>query len=95
MLITKLDIASATEVLAARGPTVAAEVIHASHPEIGERVLRAMPADAAAEVVAAMPAHHATRWRGVLTRDPHFRDRPYLRSHTWPRRRRTPQGAPR
>lgn len=89
MLVARLDIESATEVLAARGPGVAADVIQASHPVVGERMLRAMPENQAAEVVSVMPTSHATRWRRTLATRRHLRGRSLLRSHVWPRRRHT------
>ena len=60
-LIGRLDIESATEVLVAAGPRMAAEVVDETHPVVGESVLRAMPTIEAARIVAAMPAERATR----------------------------------
>lgn len=93
MLISRLDTESATEVLAAEGPAVAADVVRVSHPVVGERILRAMPDVEAESVVAAMPAEHAARWRTLLARRPVLRGRRLLRSHVWPRRRHSPDGA--
>jgi sporulation protein YlmC with PRC-barrel domain len=92
VLVSRLDIESATEVLAAKDPGLAAEVVRASHPVVAERVLRAMPDTHAAEIVAALPADHATHWRNRLARRPTLRGRRLLRSHVWPRRRHTPRG---
>ncbi len=91
MLIAHLDTESATEVLAAKGPTLAANTIRASHPSVGERILRAMAGNAAADVVAVMPASHATHWRYLLAHPPVLRGRRFLRSHVWPRRRHMPR----
>ncbi len=91
-LVSRLDTELATEILAARGPRVAAEVISVSHPDVGERVLRAMPHRDAAETVAAMPADRATRWQDRLAGSPTLLDRPFLRSQVWPRRRHAPAG---
>ncbi|MGX9790195.1 PRC-barrel domain-containing protein [Mycobacterium sp. MMS18-G62] len=91
MLVSRLDIESATEVLAAKGPGIAAEVVRASHPLVGERVLRAMPDADAAKVVAAMPVEHARHWQSRLARPPVLRGRRLLRFHVWPRRRHTLQ----
>jgi Mg/Co/Ni transporter MgtE len=90
MLVSRLDTESATEVLAAKGPGIAAEVVRASHPDVGERVLRAMPEAQVADIVAAMPAEHASHWRSRLARSSALRGRRLLRSHVWPRRRHSP-----
>lgn len=92
VLVSRLDTESATEVLTAKGPGVAADVVRASHPVVGERVLRAMPESTAYDIVAAMPADHATRWRRRLADSPALLGRRFLRSHVWPRRRHTPEG---
>ena len=89
-LVSRLDIESATEVLAATGPRVAADVVRAAHPAVGERVLRAMPDDAVEQIVAAMPVTHASRWRGRLAHTPSLRGRRFLRSRVWPRRHHPP-----
>lgn len=86
-LVVKLDTESATDILAARGPTVAAEVIQESNPEIAERVLRAMSETAAHDVIATMPTQHAARWRDRLAYAPPLRGRRLLRSRVWSRRR--------
>ena len=91
-LVSRLDTESATEILAATGPGVAADVVRTAHPVVGERVLRAMPDGDAAEIVAAMPADHATRWRDRLAHSPALLGRRFLRSRVWPRRRHTPTG---
>jgi hypothetical protein len=91
MLVSRLDIESATEILAVKGPGVAADVVRVIHPVVGERVLRAMPDADAADIVAAMPAEHAKQWRNRLARPPVLRGRRLLRSHVWPRRRHTPR----
>jgi sporulation protein YlmC with PRC-barrel domain len=90
MLVARLDIESATEVLAAKETGTAAEIIRTSHPVIGERMLRAMSDAEAAGVVAAMPAHHAAHWRNVLATPRVLRGRHFLRSRVWPRRRHPP-----
>ncbi|MGZ6780608.1 MAG: magnesium transporter [Mycobacterium sp.] len=90
MLVARLDIESATEVLAAKETGTAAEVIRTSHPVVGERMLRAMSDVEAASVVAAMPAHHATHWRNLLATPRVLRGRHFLRSRVWPRRRHPP-----
>ena len=88
-LISRLDVESATEVLALRGPRVAADAIRAA-PVVGERVLRAMPDEAAEHIVAAMPAEHATRWRARIAHTPMLLGRRFIRSRVWPRRRHAP-----
>ena len=45
-LISRLDIESATEVLAVREPHIAADAVRTAHPAVGERILRAMPGEA-------------------------------------------------
>jgi hypothetical protein len=89
-LVTKLDIESATEVLAAAGSGVAADVVRIAHPVVGERVLRAMPVTDAAQIVAAMPAETGSRWRDRLAHSPVLLGRRFIRSRVWPRRRHTP-----
>src|SRR6185312_15778972 len=69
-LVSRLDTESATEVLTAAGPSVAADVVGIAHPAVGERVLRAMTDADAAQIVAAMPQEHATRWRKRLAHSP-------------------------
>jgi sporulation protein YlmC with PRC-barrel domain len=85
-LVSKLDTDSATEVLTAAGPSVAADVVGIAHPIVGERVLRAMPDADAAQIVAAMPQEHATRWRKRLAHSPVLLGRRFIRSGVWPRR---------
>jgi sporulation protein YlmC with PRC-barrel domain len=92
-LVSKLDLESATEVLAAMGPRVAADVVRAAQPVVGERVLRAMPDADAATIVAAMPAEHATRWRLRLAHSPALLGRRFIRSPVWLRRRHTAAGS--
>lgn len=94
-LVAHLDTGSATEILAAKGPLVAAEVIGTSHPVTGERMLRAMTDSDAAEVIEAMPEHHRRQWRERLTHRYMRHNRPLLRSHVWPRRRRPTTNSPR
>ena len=91
-LVSKLDTESATEILAAAGPGVAAAVVGIAHPVVGERVLRAMPDTDAAQIVAAMPAERASRWRTRLAHSPALLGRRFIRSRVWPRRRHTPVG---
>jgi MgtE intracellular N domain len=91
-LVSRLDTESATEILAAAGPGVAADVVGIAHPVVGERVLRAMPDTDAAQIVAAMPAERATRWRARLAHAPALLGRRFIRSRVWPRRRHTPTG---
>jgi sporulation protein YlmC with PRC-barrel domain len=55
-LVSKLDTESATEILEAAGPSVAADVVDIAHPVIGERVLRAMPDTDAAQIAQAAGA---------------------------------------
>jgi sporulation protein YlmC with PRC-barrel domain len=90
VLVGRLDTGSATEVLAAKGPDVAAGVIAVSHPVIAERLLRAMDAADAAEVVAAMPARHGAYWGNLIATPRVLRGRRFLRSRVWPRRRPPP-----
>jgi sporulation protein YlmC with PRC-barrel domain len=92
VLVTKLDTESATGVLSAKGPAVAADVIRVSHPEVAERILRAMPEAAAADVVATMPADHAAHWRRRLSDVSFMRGRRLLRSRAWSRRRHPERG---
>lgn len=87
LLVSRLDVDSAADVLTSRGPSVAADVLRISGPVVGDHLLRAMTDAAAADVVAAMPAAHASRWRRLLGRPRLARGRPLLRSHVWPRRR--------
>lgn len=89
-LVDRLDVQSAAEVLTTTDPLVAARAVRAADPLVGERVLRAMPDEDVADIIAAMPDKHATRWRARLTRTPTLLGRRFLRSQTWPRRRRTP-----
>jgi hypothetical protein len=89
-LVSKLDIESATEILAAAGPGVAADVVSIAHPVVSERVLRAMPDTEAARIVAAMPAERASRWRTRLAHSPALLGRRFIRSRVWPRRRHSP-----
>jgi sporulation protein YlmC with PRC-barrel domain len=89
-LVSKLDTESATEILAAAGPSVAADVFGIAHPVVSERVLRAMPDTDAAQIVAAMPAERATRWRTRLAHSPVLLGRRFIRSRVWPRRRHSP-----
>jgi hypothetical protein len=91
-LVSRLDTESATEILAAAGPGVAADVVGIAHPVVGERVLRAMPDTDAAQIVAAMPAERASRWRTHLAHSPALLGRRFIRSRVWPRRRHTPTG---
>ena len=91
-LVSKLDTESATEILAAAGPGVAADVVGIAHPVVGERVLRAMPDTDAAQIVAAMPAERASRWRTRLAHSPALVGRRFTRSRVWPRRRHSPVG---
>lgn len=91
-LISRLDIESETEVLAVRGPRVAADAICAADPDVSERVLRGMPDEAAEQIVAAMPVEHATRWRARIRHTPVLWGRRFIRSRVWPRRRHAPAG---
>ena len=91
-LVSRLDLESATEVLAAMGPRVAADALRFAQPDVAERVLRAMPDADAATIVAAMPAEHATRWRARLTHSPALLGRRFIRSAVWTRRRRSAAG---
>ncbi|AEV76493.1 Mg/Co/Ni transporter MgtE with CBS domain [Mycolicibacterium rhodesiae NBB3] len=92
VLVTKLDTESATGILSAKGPAMAADVIRVSQPEVAERVLRAMPAATAADVVATMPADHAAHWRRRLSDVSFMRGRRLLRSRAWSRRRHPKRG---
>ncbi|WP_284235391.1 magnesium transporter MgtE N-terminal domain-containing protein [Mycobacterium antarcticum] len=87
-LIATLDTESATEVLAAREPGVAAGAVGIVDPVVAERLLRAMEDDDAAEIVAAMPDAHAARWRTRLARAPALLERRLEHTRVWPRRRR-------
>ncbi len=89
-LVSKLDTESATEILAAAGPDMAADIVGIAHPVVSERVLRAMPDTDVAQIVAAMPAQHATRWRARLAHSPVLLGRRFIRSRVWPRRRHSP-----
>jgi sporulation protein YlmC with PRC-barrel domain len=89
-LISRLDIESATDVLAIRERHIAADAVRAAHPAVGERVLRAMPGEATEQIVAAMPVEHARRWRARLAHTPALRGRRFIRSRVWPRRRHAP-----
>lgn len=89
-LISRLDIESATDVLAIRERHIAADAVRAAHPTVGERVLRAMPGEATEQIVAAMPVEHARRWRARLAHMPALRGRRFIRSRVWPRRRHAP-----
>ncbi|AFM15994.1 hypothetical protein Mycch_1186 [Mycolicibacterium chubuense NBB4] len=91
VLVSRLDTESATELLTARGPAMAADIVRVSHPVVGERVLRALPDATAAQIVAAMPAEHARHWRRRLSSAPAWRGRRFLRSRVWPRRRHRPR----
>ena len=91
-LVSKLDTESATEILVAAGPGVAADVVRIAHPVVSERVLRAMSDLDAAQIVAAMPAEHASRWRTRLAHSPALLGRRFIRSRVWPRRGHTPTG---
>lgn len=92
-MISRVDTESATEILAARGPAVAADVVRVAHPAVGERVLRAMPGTEVARIVAAMPDAHALRWRGRLEQAPELLGRRFLRFRVWPRRHHLEKGA--
>ncbi|MGA5535500.1 magnesium transporter [Mycolicibacterium nivoides] len=94
-LVARLDTESATEILTAKGPVVAADVIRVSHPVTGERMLRAMTESAAADVIEAMPERHRAHWRGRLAHRYTRHNRPLLRSHVWPRRRHEATDSPR
>ncbi|BBY63823.1 magnesium and cobalt transport protein CorA [Mycolicibacterium helvum] len=85
-LVGRMDTESASEILVARGPDIAAEVVGVAHPVVGERILRALPRTEAARIVAAMPADRARRWRERLAHAPVLRGRRFLRSRVWPRR---------
>jgi hypothetical protein len=91
-LISRLDIESATDVLAIRERHIAADAVRAAHPAVGERVLRAMPGEATEQIVAAMPVEHARRWRARLAHMPALRGRRFIRSRVWPRRRHASAG---
>lgn len=86
VLVSALDVESATEVLAASAPSAAAEAVRAA-PVSGERVLRALPRNEVERIVAAMPAEHASRWRVRISRPPGLQGRRFLRFRVWPRRR--------
>ncbi|OBB84250.1 magnesium transporter [Mycolicibacterium peregrinum] len=94
-LVARLDTGSATEILVAKGPLVAADVIRASHAVTGERMLRAMSESEAADVIEAMPEHHRRRWRERLAHRYTRHNRPLLRSHVWPRRHHRATDSPR
>ncbi len=85
-LIGRLDIESATEVLVAAGPRMAAEVVDETHPVVGESVLRAMPTIEAARIVAAMPAERASHWQRRLMRSRRLLGRHFIRSRVSRRR---------
>jgi sporulation protein YlmC with PRC-barrel domain len=89
-LVSKLDTESATEILAAAGPGMAADIVDIAHPVVSERVLRAMPDTDAAQIVAAMPVERASRWRTRLAHSPALLGRRFIRSRVWPRRRHAP-----
>ena len=91
-LISRLDIESATEVLAVREPRIAADAVRTAHPAVGERILRAMPGEVTEQIVAAMPVEHASRWRARIAHTPVLRGRRFIRSRVWPRRRHAPVG---
>jgi sporulation protein YlmC with PRC-barrel domain len=86
-LISRLDVESATEVLAVREPRIAADAVRTAHPAVGERLLRAVPHKTAEQIMAAMPVEHANQWRGRIARTSMLRGRRFLRSRVWPRRR--------
>ncbi|KWX67855.1 hypothetical protein [Mycobacterium sp. NAZ190054] len=75
------------DVLSAKDATLVVDVIRASHPDDAIRVLRALPASKTADVVGAMPADHASHWRDRLSSTTPRRQRHFLRSGVWPRRR--------
>jgi Mg/Co/Ni transporter MgtE len=89
-LVSKLDTESATEVIAATGPDMAADVLDIAHPVVSERVLRAMPDADAAQIVASMPAERASRWRKRLAQSHLLLGRRFIRSRVWPRRLHSP-----
>ncbi|HVQ53155.1 MAG TPA: magnesium transporter [Mycobacterium sp.] len=86
LLVSKLDVESATEVLSASNPSVAADAVRVA-PVVGESLLRAMPDDAVEAIVAKMPAEHARQWRSRIARTPVLGGRRFLRARVWPRRR--------
>lgn len=86
-LVSRMDTAAATEILAAKGPAVAADTVRNVHPDVGERMLRAMPRHQAERIVASMAAEHAGHWQHRLARHPPWRGRRFLRSGVWPHRR--------
>lgn len=69
-LVSRVDTASATEILAGQEPALAAAAVRTAHPDVGEGVLRALPDADSSRIVSAMPAEHAGRWRKRLTRTP-------------------------
>lgn len=89
-LIARLDLESATEVLVAKAPSLAADAVRIVDPAMAERLLRAMQEDDAAEIVAAMPVEHAASWRARLGRAPALIGRRLERTRVWPRRRQFP-----
>ncbi len=86
-LIARLDTDSATEVLAAKAPSLAADAVQFVDPVVAERLLRAMQEADADEIVAAMRTAHAASWRARLARAPALLGRRIGRTRLWPRRR--------
>ncbi len=84
-LVSRVDTDAAAEILTAREPELAAEAVRTAHPTVAERLLRALPSAYAARILDAMPAEHAGTWRERLAR--RRRERRFLRSGVWPRRR--------
>lgn len=82
-LVSRVDTASATDILAGREPGLAADAVRSGDPEVGERVLRAMGESESSRIVSAMPTEHAVRWRDRLARRP---GRRFLRSAVSARR---------
>lgn len=92
LLVSELDVESATEVVTSSPPRTVAEAVRVV-PASGERVLRALPDEAAEQIVAAMPPDHASRWRTRLSRAPRLHGRRFLQFRVWPRRRHLPSAA--
>src|SRR6266545_362675 len=94
-LLTRLDLASATEVIRTVGPERAAGAVDRAHPEVGGRLMLALEPGDAARVIGALPAESGHRYRHLLSSRSPLTRRRFSRLRGWRLHRPLTTGGPR
>lgn len=82
-LLTRLDVASATEVLTTIGPDRTAAAVASAHPAVGRRLILALEASEAAKVIERLPQRTTHQWWNSLGHRSLLRRRRFLRLDGW------------